>query len=90
MNTMTYDDADELRGALTQAGWPQLRHHVPRGGTELGQLAADFWMDTLARFRRDEKLDAVTAIERSCQGGYFGRHEDACYQFSIAPGGVAA
>ena len=59
-----YDDHDYLVGVLRQHHRSDLVRYVPAGSDNIGRVSHLFWRDVIARFRRGEVWDAVTAIER--------------------------
>lgn len=64
MHYFEYDTYDELSAALRDCRRLDVSIYLPYGGSTITTAAAEFWLDVLARFRRGEWQDAVTAIER--------------------------
>jgi len=64
MMRFEYDDRDYVRGQLTTLHRTDLSMFVPQGDASISSVDRLFWRDAIARFRRGEVWDAVTAIER--------------------------
>ena len=62
MNKLRYDEVDELQSGLRHR--TDLGKYVPHGETMLTEAAWCFWRDVMARMRRGEWADFITAIER--------------------------
>lgn len=59
-----YDDRDLIVAHLTDLHRTDLFKFVPQGSETIGRVGHLFWRDVIARFKRGEVWDAVTAIER--------------------------
>lgn len=59
-----YDDRDLIVAHLTDLHRTDLLLFVPHGSQTIGRVNHLFWRDVIARFKRGEVWDAVTAIER--------------------------
>lgn len=60
-----YDDRDLIVAHLTDLHRTDLLLFVPQGSSGIiGRVDHLFWRDVIARFKRGEVWDAVTAIER--------------------------
>lgn len=59
-----YEDRDYVVDIMCEHHRSDLVRYAPLGGESIGTNERLFWIDTIARFRRGEVWDAITAIER--------------------------
>lgn len=78
-----YEDRDYVLGQLRTKHRSDLKIYVPVGGANTSKNERLFWADTVARFRRGEVWDAITAIERRFrpQNGWYGPENNNAYHF---------
>jgi hypothetical protein len=71
-----YETRDFVVEQLQVKHRSDLARYVPLGGQGVDNVESMFWTDTLARFRRGEVWDAITAIERRVRPKFAARYEN--------------